>query len=400
MCTDFSIKANNGDIIIGRSMELGIELNSELFFRSPHYEYDQCLSENELSALKAQEGLKLKSLNEIPAPENMHTWQGKYGFMAMNAFHSDIVAANGMNTEGLTTGTMVLALSQYQAVPKFDGKPDGKNAIYYPFLSTWILSNCQDCQDVIDGLTVDELTLAPGSTLTLASQNAAKDKLIVIDPFDEINPAFKFHFPVQDAKGNSIVLEFVDGKLHISDMKPIGVLTNDPVIAWQQENVLKNYAFINPVNLGLQGNNFSNQLIGQGSGFNGLPGSSTPIDRFVRASMMTNYAYPVANGIEATNLAFHILNTVDIPKGTSRESLEPETGKSEPISDYPQWITACDLTNRIFNIRMYQSPSVYSIDLNELAKNEGLYALDKTHYPLPVDKKVIPITDLVKASIQ
>ena len=77
MCTDFSIKAENGDIIIGRSMELGIELNSELFFRSPHYEYDQCLNENELTALKAQEGLKLKSLNEIPAPENMHTWQGK-----------------------------------------------------------------------------------------------------------------------------------------------------------------------------------------------------------------------------------------------------------------------------------------------------------------------------------
>ena len=28
MCTDFSIKAENGDIIIGRSMELGIELGS------------------------------------------------------------------------------------------------------------------------------------------------------------------------------------------------------------------------------------------------------------------------------------------------------------------------------------------------------------------------------------
>lgn len=400
MCTDFSIKATNGDIIIGRSMELGIELDSELFFRPPHYEYDQCLSEKDLTKLKSKGDVKLKDFNTIPKPDAMHTWRGEYGFLAMNAFHSDVVAANGMNTEGLTTGTMVLALSEYQAVPTLDGKPNGKNAIYYPFLSTWILSNCQDCQDVIDGLTVDKLTLAPGSTLTQASQNSVKEKLIVIDPFDEINPAFKFHFPVQDAKGNSIVLEFIDGELHISDMNPIGVLTNDPVIALQQDNVLHNYAFINPVNLGLQGNNFSNRLIGQGSGFDGLPGSSTPVDRFVRASMMTNYAYPVDDGIEATNLAFHILNTVDIPKGTSRESVEPEAGKDEPISDYPQWITVSDLTNKLFNIRMYDSPSVYSIDLNELAKNEGLYALDETHYQLPTKEKAISITESIKESIQ
>lgn len=157
MCTDFSIKAENGDIIIGRSMELGIELESELFFRSPHYEYDQCIGKDELSKLKQH--VTLKNLKEIPAPEDMHKWRGEYGFLAMNAFQSDIVAANGMNTEGLTTGTMVLALSEYQKVPSIDGKPFGKNALYYPFLSTWILSSCKNCQDVIDGLAVDQLTI-------------------------------------------------------------------------------------------------------------------------------------------------------------------------------------------------------------------------------------------------
>ena len=326
----------------------------------------------------------------------MHKWIGKYGFLAMNAFHSDIVAANGMNTEGLTTGTMVLALSQYQDVPMQDNKPYGSNAIYYPFLTTWILSNCKNCQDVIDGLAVDQLTIAQGSTLRSSSVNSSKEKLVVIDPFEEIADAFKFHFPVQDKEGNSIVLEFVEGQLHISDMNPIGVLTNDPVIAWQQENVLTNYPFITPVNLGLQGNNFSNKPIGQGSGFTGLPGSSTPVDRFVKASMMTNYAFPVGNGIEACNLAFHILNTVDIPKGTSRETAEPDAVTGKIISDYPQWITVADLSNGIFNIRMYDSPSVYCVNLTELAKNEGLYALDETHYALPVENKVMDITQKIK----
>ncbi len=399
MCTDFSITAENGDIIIGRSMELGIELSSELFFRSPHYEYDQCLNEKDLTALKSQQDVKLKNLTEIPAPDEMHKWRGEYGFLAMNAFHSDIVAANGMNTEGLTTGTMVLALSEYQKVPSIDGKPFGKNTLYYPFLSTWILSSCKNCQDVIDGLAVDQLTIPKGSKLRPSSVNSTKEKLTVIDPFEKIADAFKFHFPVQDKEGNSIVLEFVEGKLHISDMNPIGVLTNDPVIACQQENVLNNYAFITPVNLGLQGNNFSNKPIGQGSGFTGLPGSSTPVDRFVKASMMTNYAFPVADGIEASNLAFHILNTVDIPKGTSRETAEPDAVTGKIISDYPQWITVADLTNGTFDIRMYQSPSVYRIDLTALAKNEGLYALDKTHYPLPVEDKVIDVTQKIKDHI-
>jgi len=406
MCTDFSITAENGDIIIGRSMELGIELDSELFFRSPHYEYDQCLNEKELSLLSAQADVALKPQNKLPAPNEMHKWRGEYGFLAMNAFNVDVVASNGMNTQGLTTGTMVLAKSQYQAVPISEGKPNGTNTLYYPFLTTWILSNCQNCQDVIDGLTVDELTLSEDSKLTLSSSSSAKDKLIVIDPFDTIPDAFKFHFPVQDKDGNSIVLEFVDGKLHISDLNPIGVLTNDPVIAWQQENVINNYADISPVNvqgtdhLGFPGHNFTCKTNAQGTGFEDLPGSSTPVARFVRASMMTNFAFPVADGIAASNLAFHILNTVDIPKGTSRETAKPELGKNQIVSDYTQWVTVSDLSNKKFYVRMYGSSVPFEVDLNELAKNEGLYALDKTHYQLPIKENAISITESIKASAQ
>jgi len=253
---------------------------------------------------------------------------------------------------------------------------------------------------------VDELTLSEDSKLTLSSSSSAKDKLIVIDPFEKIADAFKFHFPVQDAEGNSIVLEFVEGKLHISDLKPMGVLTNDPVIAWQQENVMNNYADISPVNvqgtdhLGFPGNNFTCKTNAQGTGFEDLPGSSTPVARFVRASMMTNFAFPVADGIAASNLAFHILNTVDIPKGTSRETAKPELGKNQIVSDYTQWVTVSDLSNKKFYVRMYGSSVPFEVDLNELAKNEGLYALDKTHYQLPIKENAISITESIKASAQ
>lgn len=63
---------------------------------------------------------------------------------------------------------------------------------------------------------------------------------------------------------------------------------------------------------------------------------------------------------DATTLAFHILNTVDIPQGTSRDS----TGNL--VHDYTQWATVSDLVNKKYSVRMYESPQIFSLDLNKL----------------------------------
>ncbi|OED42647.1 hypothetical protein ACH42_11980 [Endozoicomonas sp. (ex Bugula neritina AB1)] len=397
MCTDFSIVAHNGDIIIGRSMELGIDLNSQLFFRGSDFSYTQTPDSELIQQIESSGEITFRK--DLPLPEARFSWKGQYGFIGMNAFGQPI-ASNGMNTEGLTTGTMVLAQSCYQALRCIDGQRNEQNALFYPYLSSWILSTCANCQDVIDGLQVDKLT---SKTLSLSKDKDQKDKLIVADPFTDIPVAFKFHFPVQDAEGNSIVLEFVDGELHASDLNPIGVLTNDPLIAWQQENVTTNYVNLSPVNVqnadnfeGMQGNNFTGMSYGQGTGFEGLPGSSTPIDRFVRAAMMTNYAFPVATGNEAVTQAFHVLNTVDIPKGTSREKLDQKKlgcHQDTPISDYTQWVTVSDLTNKTYNIRMYDSPLVFSVSLMDL----DLARLESAIFPLPVQKQSTSITDNIES---
>ncbi|MET4696727.1 linear amide C-N hydrolase [Endozoicomonas lisbonensis] len=394
MCTDFSISTKDNEVVVGRSMELGIELDSELFFRSPGFEYNQNPGQEVIAHLEAAPDITLRT--DLPDLNSMYSWKGLYGFTALNAFHSDIVATNGMNTHGLTTGTMVLAQSQYQPFEQSDGKKRANNALFYPYLTTWILSRCRSCQEVIDGLEVNQLS----PTLTRGNHNP--DRLRVVDPFEQIQSAFRFHFPVQDVEGNAIVLEFVDGQLHISDLNPIGTLTNDPLIGWQQENVISNYVNLSPVNAqnpkshkGFRGHRFTCETVSQGTGLQGLPGSPTPVDRFVRTSMMTNFSTPVDSKEQASTLAFHVLNTVDIPKGTTRNSAEPIDGQTSIPEDYTQWVTVSDLSQKMFYVRMYTSPLVYSVDLKALEKEHRLEDLN-THFKLPVEGTAIPITNEIQ----
>ncbi len=441
MCTDFSIKAkarNNSDVfVIGRTMELGPNLDSRLFFRPKEYKFNQNPEDSFFEFLNSNDNIGddciiVKDELENNMVENIYNWHGIYGFVGMNALGQNM-AANGMNTEGLTTGTMVLGVSEYQPFfKKEDSKEDsahedeilnGGNVIFYPNLTNWILSNCKNCQEVINKLSVDKI-----ANLELEDENP-NGGYIVVNPFKEVPNAFKFHFPVHDALGNSIVLEYVDGALTVSNLADIGVLTNDPVIAWQQENVKNNYIGImpfnvqdsngNPLNPNV-GNNFECNTGAQGTGFAGLPGSSTPVDRFVRAAMMTNFSFPVtqitqkdfavkpltpnekntlaSSGViaseigvkDATTLAFHILNTVDIPKGTSRDPLVKK------VHDYTQWATVSDLTNKTYTIRMYNSPQVFTVNINEL----NLEELKNKPFTIPVEEKAINITKAIKDKAQ
>jgi len=123
----------------------------------------------------------------------------------------------------------------------------------------------------------------------------------------EIGLAPPVHYAIHDASGKSIVIEYVEGKLHVYD-DPLGVLTNSPAFDWQTTNLRNyvNFSLVNvpPVHLGtvtLVG-------FGQGTGMLGLPGDITPPARFVRAVAYTNSVFPSKTGDAAVLQAFHILN--------------------------------------------------------------------------------------------
>ena len=384
MCTNVTIKSGDNNVIVGRSMENAVFLQSKIFFRAKGYHYKQASLKKELNALLKKPGMD-EDIKEFDSGF-LYDWKGKYSFVGLNALGVD-VATHGMNSEGLVTGDMTLTQSEYQ--PFKEGK--GSNRIIYLYLTNWILSTCATCQDVIDNL----------KNFCVFSPFRFKGNL----------KGFFFHFPVNDALGNAIVIEYVNGELQIHDNE-IGVLTNDPLFPWQRRN-LDNYVNISPVNFSNivydedsdkdsdenssvirpKGNIFDANTLAQGTGFIGLPGSSTPSDRFVRAAMMSNYIYQPKDASEAVNVATHILNTVDIPRGTSREYLHSTTDEQE--SDFTQWLAISDTKNLKYYIRRYESPLMYLVDFESIllqykSNPEGLNNLT---IKFPENDLAINITD-------
>ena len=125
------------------------------------------------------------------------------------------------------------------------------------------------------------------------------------------------HYIVNDASGQCVVLEYVNGELKIHD-NPLGVITNSPTFDWHVTN-LRNYVNLTVNNVPpVEISGIKLPGFGQGSGMLGLPGDFTPPSRFIRAVAFSQSALPVATADEGVLQAFHILNQFDIPKGAAR----------------------------------------------------------------------------------
>src|SRR5512135_2949672 len=122
------------------------------------------------------------------------------------------------------------------------------------------------------------------------------------------------HIAFHDAGGNNLVVEFISGEVKVYD-NPIGVLTNRPEFPWQMNN-LRNYVNLDAKDVDSKMlNGVKIEAMGVGSGMHGLPGDWTPPSRFVRVAYSLDAALKPKDAAGAVNLAEHLLNIVDIPKG-------------------------------------------------------------------------------------
>ena len=318
-CTDFQIKAEDGSVVVGRSMEFAVDMNSSI-----------------LAVPRGQ-----KYVSTAPGGKDGLKWKNKYGFVAANAFNYDRVV-DGINEAGLSVGLLWLpGLTEYQEITK----KDAPKALSIEDLGTWILSNFATADEVKKGM---EKVRVWGEMIP---------ELGIVPPL---------HVAVHDANGKSLVIEFVGGEQKIYD-NPVGVLTNAPSFDWHVTN-LRNYVRLtsyNPEPVKIGGITF--RATGQGSGVFGIPGDWTPPSRFVRVATFINLADPVKNSIEGVILAQHILNTVDIPLGVIKEE-KKGVGLAEEST---QWIVIKDLKNKVFYFHTYEDLSLRSVDLKKLNLKSG-----------------------------
>ncbi|MFP2924323.1 linear amide C-N hydrolase [Pyxidicoccus sp. 3LG] len=335
MCTDFLLRATDKSVVNGRSMEFGRDLQSKLIVRAPGEHF------------------------QSPSPKGLNglSWTVKHGYVGLTAYADVPMVVDGLNTHGLSIGALWLPGSSYQQVT------DVSKALALEDFAGWVLGTFKSVDEVRQALSTGQVQVWEGTKMA---------------------QSLPLHFPIHDAAGNSLVVEFINGQVNLYD-NPVGVLTNDPPFPQQLTN-LGGFSNLSPwdarpVEMG--GQSFAPP--GHGSGLRGMPGDSTPPARFVRAAYLKQYAHPPANVAEACNLAFHILNDVDIPLGTSR-SINLKTGREE--SDYTQWAVVKNLTDTVLNVRFYDNMLVYSVDLRSLDFRK---AAGKT-FPVPTSPTTIDIT--------
>jgi choloylglycine hydrolase len=318
-CTNIMIQSKDNAIVVGRTLEFGPSLTSEI--------------------VTSPKGKKFS--NTTSDGKSSQYWTAKYGFVYLNFFGQDH-AVDGMNDQGLSIG--LLYLPGYTQYPKVN-EENRNNAIPYFQLGDWILSQFK----------------------TTKEARTALEDLVVFDqalPIDGHEYSFPLHLVINDAQGDSIVVEFNKGKKQIYD-NPLGILTNSPTFDWQLTN-LKNYANLSPYAvepIDVDGMIYS--ATGQGAGMVGLPGDSTPPSRFVKMAFLQKTALPVDNAEQAVVLSKYIIDNVFIPNGMVRDA------KGTPGTETTQWTVFKDLKNATLYFKSYDFPNLQVIDLKALDLQEG-----------------------------
>ncbi|WP_419785689.1 linear amide C-N hydrolase [Pseudodesulfovibrio sp.] len=325
-CSDFVVKAKDGTVLNARSMDFGIEDEAQVAIYPRGKQWSS-----------AAPG-KAKGLQ----------WKQRYGFVAMAALKSQI-SSDGMNEKGLSAKFLWLPSVGYQTVP--NGKE--AQALAASLVPDWIL----------------------GNFATVAEVKKALPKVLVWgDTLPQLNGILTIHIAVHDAAGNSIVVEWIDGKLNIYDNQ-LGIMTNEPPFPGHLAN-LRNYVNLSPWMTDKA--DFNGQTVkgtGNGSGMIGLPGDCTPPSRFIRLAVLETFAYQPEKTDDAIVLARRLLEQIYVMKGISRDKTPQGV-----MADYTQWTSIYDLTHRMMYFADYGDQTLRAIDLTKLDFTRSDYA------PIPVRK--------------
>lgn len=168
------------------------------------------------------------------------------------------------------------------------------NVAFFEFIP-WILGQCASLEEARDLLGRIHLTG---------------------EAFSSRLPVAQLHWMISGREGSIVVESMKDG-LHIHD-NPVGVMTNNPPFPLQMFQ-LNNYMGLS---VDEPGNHFSPGLplrtYSRGMGALGLPGDLSSQSRFVRAAFTRMNAVSGKSERESVSQFFHILGTVDNPRGCCR----------------------------------------------------------------------------------
>ncbi|QPI62601.1 linear amide C-N hydrolase [Vreelandella venusta] len=265
---------------------------------------------------------------QVVVEENAATWTSKYGSMVTTVY--GIGAADGFNEKGLAFHMLYLTATDFG--PRDPAKPGLQAGLW----GQYVVDNAATVEEALDILEDVQIVMteARGSKATV-------------------------HLAIEDASGDSAIIEYIDGEPMIHHGREFRIMTNDPPYD-QQLALLEELDFSNP------------------SSDTPLPGNVKPTDRFQRIAYFSSMLPEPQNEREAVASALAIARNVSVPFGA------PYKGFGIYNTEYR---TVMNLSELRYYFELTTSPNVIWADLSEQDLEEGspVQVLDPNNIELSGD---------------
>jgi len=285
-CSRILWNSNERAVIVGRNMDWFEDIRSNMWI--------------------LPRGVERSGLAEV----NPMRWTSTYGSVVLTTY--DIGVADGVNEMGLAAH--MLYLPETSVGPRDESLPGLS-------MSLWV-------QYYLDQFaTVDEAVKS--------FETSPYQLQMMVEPSS--GRASTVHIALNDATGDSAVIECIDGEIKIYHDRSYIVMTNQPSFDKQLENLRRYRGF---------------------GGDERLPGTHEPADRFVRGAYYVTHLPEPQSDREAIAAMMSVMRNVSAPFGIS----DPE----RPNVSTTVWRTITDLTNRVLYYDSVLSPHVFWVDIKKI----------------------------------
>ncbi|MEE3851372.1 linear amide C-N hydrolase [Gordonia sp. LSe1-13] len=290
MCTRVIWPDADGAVLVGRNMDFHKDLMTNLWTQP--------------RGITRDDGVKGKL-----------SWTSKYGSVIAAAF--DIISVDGINEAGLAGHVLWLAESDY-GTPD-DSRPALSQAVWLQYF----LDNFATVAEAVDWIVETDVRVVQ-----------------MPDPTGGNPPTI--HLALDDAGGDSAIIEYVGGEPQVYHSRDYHVMTNSPTYDQQI------------------------QLLTRWEGLGGdqpLPGDTEAEHRFARAAYYSRRLPQPATQSEAVASMFSVIRNAAQPFRL------PDAGK--PDASQTIWQTVTDLTNKRYVFESTTRPNIVWTDLADLDFAEG-----------------------------
>ena len=244
---------------------------------------------------------------EVVVKDNPAKWVSKYGNIVTTLY--GIGSADGVNEKGLAIHLLFLTATD------FGPRDASKLGLPVSLWGQYMLDNAA---------SVDE---------ALKLMDNIQPVMVTAHGHDGT-----LHLAMEDASGDSAIIEYIGGKPVVHHGREYTIMTNDPT--YDQQLAL------------LKGKNFSHP-----SSDTPLPGNVSAVDRFQRASYFASMLPEPKTERQAIASVLAIARNVSVPFGAPYKNFGVYN---------TEYRTAVDLTNRRYFFELTTSPNVIWADLTKL----------------------------------